>query len=172
MTAIDESALIRDRLLYDHDCIDRLMTEGRTAIALHESKAVDTLGDTIEELDYQSHLSEMKDLNVESDTKYIREKADDLQVQVEIVQKDIELIKTVLEVSKRVKGLKQKYDQVAFHINELPRSKDIEEEIMLKKREIADLEASIDTCVKDQQTKKLKFDLAISGLSELLESSA
>jgi len=40
---------------------------------------------------------------------------------------------------------------------------------MLKKREIEDLERDIDICTQDQSMKKLKLDLALSGLNELLE---
>ena len=128
LTSAEDNQLIQSRILYDEDIFNKTCIDIVGFLETKDEKEIkeqfNSIMDSIEELDYGNVKDERKELNIEKDEKYIENMNKERIEKSEEEKKKIAQLKNELDLCKKIRNLKVKYELVCKEIVEYQRTKD------------------------------------------------
>ena len=179
LTPAQEEYVIKKRFLNNEKSLRKLYSSISAFMALTPSqdneetvkKAKEMHKAIIENfanIEYEMVKNNIKLKNIATDHQYYKEKQTNVENDNKTIEKNLKILGAKLKLITKKKNLKLKYNQLGTHVVKLNKVEEMDEMILLKKREFDELNHEYDERMGELEGKQKKLEFVLSSLKNFL----
>lgn len=119
-------------------------------------------------LEYEMVKNDIKLQNINKDHDYYADECQMIKNSINTAGSEIEDLERNLKITTKKKNLKLKYNQLSSHVVNLDEMGEMENEIMLRKRDFDEIKGNHEEKMKELDSKQKKLEFVLSSLKNFL----